>query len=321
MRGATEGINLVATSWGGANLRPGDEVLVSEMEHHANWVPWQLACQRQGATFRVIPMGDDGDLDLQAYQRMLGPRTRLVAVGHVSNAIGTIHPVAAMTRMARAASRDVVVVVDGAQAAPHLAIDVAALGCDFYVFSAHKIFGPTGVGALWGRRALLDAMPPYQSGGDMIATVSAERTTFNEVPHKFEAGTPHIAGTIAMGAAIDYLRRQGMARIAEHERRLLAQAKAALDAVPGLRRLGNPKHQAAVIAFQLQGVHPHDIATVLDQEGIAVRAGHHCAQPLIAHYGVPASTRCSMALYNSAEDIARLAAALRRVRAMFASHG
>jgi cysteine desulfurase/selenocysteine lyase len=315
VRGATEAINLVAHG-----LRPrlsaGDLVLVSQMEHHSNIVPWQLACEASGAEVRPIPMTASGDLDLDAYAELLGPRVRMVAVAHVSNALGTIHPVAEMVELAHA--HGALVLVDGAQAVPHLPVDVQALACDFYAFSGHKVYGPTGIGALYGRYELLDGLPPYQGGGDMIRQVTFAGTTYAPLPHRLEAGTPHIAGAIGLGAAIDYLAGVGHEVIGRHERELLAYATRRLSDIPGLRIFGQPRSRAAVLSFALAGVHPHDIATIADQGGVAIRAGHHCAQPVWAHYGVPAATRASLALYNNQEDVDRLARTLARVQEVFA---
>ena len=316
VRNATEAINLVARSWGDANVGEGDEIVVTTMEHHANIVPWQMLASRRGATLRVAPIHEDGSLDLARLEGLLGPRTRLLAFTHVSNVLGTINPVAGITAMARA--RGIATLVDGAQGVPHGPVDVTALGCDFYAFSGHKLFGPSGAGVLWGRRALLDAMPPFLGGGDMIERVSFEGTTFARAPERFEAGTPDIASVIGLGAAIDYLEGIGMANVAAREHALLAHATDALAKVPGLRLVGTAKQKAAVVAFVLEGVHPHDIGTVLDGEGIAIRAGHHCAQPLMDHLGLPATARASFAFYNTEAEIDRLATALAKTRELFA---
>jgi cysteine desulfurase / selenocysteine lyase len=314
-RGCTEAINLVAQSWGRTNLRAGDEIVLTWMEHHSNIVPWQLACEATGARLRVVPITDEGELDLEAYEAALGDRTRLVAVIHVSNALGTVNPVARMTALARA--RGIPVLVDGAQAVPHLPVDVQALGCDFYTFSAHKMYGPTGVGALYGRAALLDAMPPYQGGGDMIASVTFEKTTYNTLPYKFEAGTPNIAGVIAFGAAVEYLRGFDMEAVMRHEQDLLAYATARLEAIDGLRIIGRAREKSGVVSFVLDGVHPHDVGTILDTEGVAIRTGQHCAQPVMDRFGIPATARASFGLYNTREDVDALVRGLARVRELF----
>ncbi len=316
VRGVTEGINLVASSFGGTHVGAGDEVLVSALEHHSNIVPWQLLCQAKGATLRVIPMTDAGELCLDQLPSLLTPRTRLVAITWVSNALGTVVPVADVIRQAHA--RGIPVLVDGAQAAPHLAVDVQALDCDFYVFSGHKVYGPTGIGILYGKRALLEAMPPYQGGGDMISKVSFSGTTFNELPYKFEAGTPNIADAVGLGAALDYVQGVGLARIAAHEAALLDYATSRLRELPDLRLVGTAAHKAGVISFVIEGVHPHDIGTILDVEGVAIRAGHHCAMPVMERLGLPATARASFGLYNSFEDVDRLAAALPKVMEIFA---
>jgi len=314
VRGATEAINLVAHGLR-SQISVGDEILVSEMEHHSNIVPWQLACEATGARLRKIPMTDEGELDLERLADLLGPRTRMVAVTHVSNAIGTVNPIAKIVELARA--HGVPVLIDGAQAAPHLAVDVHDLGCDFYVFSGHKIYGPTGIGVLYGRHQQLDALPPYQGGGDMIRSVTFEQTTFAPLPHRLEAGTPHIAGAIGLAAALDYVTGLGREAIARHERELLAHATRELNEIPGLTIFGQPRARAAVLSFAVAGAHPHDIATILDREGVAVRAGHHCAQPVWQRFGVPASTRASFAAYNTRDDVTALTRALHRVREVF----
>ena len=315
-RNATEGVNLVASSWGGANLRPGDEVLISAMEHHSNIVPWQLACERTGAALKVIPIDDRGVLDMDAFARLLSPKTKMVAVTHLSNALGTINPVAEITRAAHAAGA--VVLVDGAQAAYHLPVDVEALGVDFYVATGHKLYGPTGMGVLYGREARLDAMPPYQGGGDMIASVTFEKSTWNTLPYKFEAGTPHIEGAVALGTAVRFIGRVGFDWIAAHERDLLAYATQAVAAVPGVRLVGTAPDKASILSFVMDDVHPHDIGTVVDRAGVAIRTGHHCAQPVMERFGVPATARASFAMYNTREDVDQLVAALHDVRRMFA---
>ena len=315
-RNATESVNLVASSWGGANLQPGDEVLISAMEHHSNIVPWQLACERTGASLQVIPIDDRGVLDMDAFARLLSPKTKMVAVTHLSNALGTINPVAEITRAAHAAGA--VVLVDGAQAAYHLPVDVEALGVDFYVATGHKLYGPTGMGVLYGREARLDAMPPYQGGGDMIASVTFEKSTWNTLPYKFEAGTPHIEGAVALGTAVRFIGRVGFDWIAAHERDLLAYATEAVAAVPGVRLVGTAPDKASILSFVMDDVHPHDIGTVVDRAGVAIRTGHHCAQPVMERFGVPATARASFAMYNTREDVDQLVAALHDVRRMFA---
>ena len=315
-RGTTESINLVAQSWGRANLRPGDEIVITWLEHHANIVPWQMACEQTGAVLRVVPIDRRGVVDHEAYLSLLGPRTRLAAFAHVSNALGTVLPVREMIAAARA--RGIVTLLDGAQAVPHQAVDLRALGCDFYAFSGHKLFAPTGIGVLYGREALLEAMPPWQGGGDMILTVSFERTTYNDLPYKFEAGTPNIAGGVGLGAAIDYLESLGMDRIAAFEHDLLEYAHARLATVPGLEIVGTAPEKASLVSFTLEGVHPHDLGTILDAEGIAIRTGHHCAMPVMEFFGLPATARASFAFYNTREEIDALVAALGRAREMLA---
>jgi cysteine desulfurase/selenocysteine lyase len=314
-RGTTEAINLVAQSWGRRNVKAGDEMLISAMEHHSNIVPWQLLCEEVGATLRVLPIDDAGDLELDRLEALLTDRTRLVALSHVSNALGTINDV--KTVIAAARRRGVPVLLDGAQAVPHGAVDVRDLGCDFYALSAHKLYGPSGVGVLWARQELLEAMPPWQGGGDMILSVSFEKTTYNELPYKFEAGTPNIAGVIGFGAAIDYVTAVGLPAIAAHEHHLLEACTAALSAFPGLRIVGTAKRKAAVVSFVLEGVHPHDIGTILDYEGVAVRTGHHCAQPVMDRYCIPATVRASFGMYNTEAEIAALVRGLRKVQEMF----
>jgi cysteine desulfurase/selenocysteine lyase len=314
-RNATEAINLVAASFGRTHLGPGDEVLITHLEHHANIVPWQQLCLERGARLRVAPVSDAGELRLEELERMLSHRTKLVALAHVSNALGTINPVREVVALARA--QGVPVLVDGAQAVPRFPVDVRALGCDFYVFSGHKLYGPTGIGALWARAEHLEAMPPYQTGGDMISSVSFEKTTWNKIPHKFEAGTPDIAGAVGLGAAIDYVSTLGLERIARHEDELLAHGTALLEEIPEVRIVGTARRKAGVLSFVVEGVHPHDVGTILDQEGIAIRAGHHCAQPLMDRLGLPATARASLGLYNRSEDLERLAAGLRKVVELF----
>jgi cysteine desulfurase/selenocysteine lyase len=315
VRGTTEGINLVARTYGRAHVGAGDEVVISEMEHHSNIVPWQQLCEEKGARLRVIPITDAGELILDEYERLLNDRTKIVAVSHVSNVLGTINPVAEIVR--RAHARGVPVVVDGAQAVAHMRVDVQALGCDFYAFSGHKIFGPTGVGVLYGRRDLVESMPVYQTGGGMIGRVSFERTTFADLPYKYEAGTPNIAGAIGLAAALEYLTAIGIDRVSAYEDELLAYATDALLEVPALRLTGLASAKASVLSFVLGDVHPHDVGTILDREGVAVRAGHHCCQPLMARLGVPATARASLAVYNTREDVDALVAALRTVQEVF----
>ncbi len=314
-RGTTEAINLVAFSWGRVNLKAGDEILLSGMEHHSNIVPWQMVAQQTGAVIKVIPVTDDGELDMAAFSTLLGDRTRFVGVCHVSNALGTVNPVEEIIRQARAVGA--VVLVDGAQAVAHQAVDVQALGCDFYAFSGHKLYGPTGIGALYGRKELLDAMPPWQGGGDMIHTVSFEGSTYAESPQKFEAGTPNIAGVIGLEAAIAYVQEIGLDRIAAHEDELLKYACEALGAIPGMRFIGQAKQRAGIVSFVVQGIHPHDLGTILDMEGVAIRAGHHCAMPLMTRFGLPGTARASFALYNSRADVDALVAGLHKARRLF----
>ena len=304
VRGTTEAVNLVAQSWGRPRLGPGDEIVVSHLEHHANIVPWQMLCGQTGARLRVIPMTRSGELDFDAYRALLGPRTRLLALTHVSNALGTVVPV--REYIAEARRHGVAVLLDGAQAVPHMPVDVQSLDCDFYCFSAHKMCGPTGIGVLYGREALLRAMPPWQGGGDMILSVSFERTTYNDLPWKFEAGTPHIAGAVGLAAAIDYLGAIGMERVAAAEHRLLEYATARLTTVPGLEIVGTAPAKAAVVSFTLGRVHPHDLGTILDMEGVAIRTGHHCAMPVMEFYGIPATARASFAFYNTRAEVDRL---------------
>jgi cysteine desulfurase / selenocysteine lyase len=311
VRGATEAINLVAATYGRAHIGAGDEVVISEMEHHSNIVPWQMLCEEKGARLRVVPITDAGELRLDEYERALGARTRLVSVAHVSNALGTINPVEDVVALAH--DRGIPVLIDGAQAVAHMSVDVEALGCDFYVFSGHKVFGPTGIGVLYGREELLESMPPYQGGGDMIRSVTFERTLYNELPNKFEAGTPNIAGAIGLGAAIQYLTKVGLESTAAHEHDLLAYGTETLLDIPGLRLTGTAPRKAGILSFMMDDVHPHDIGTILDRDGVAIRAGHHCCQPLMARLGVPATARASLALYNTRDDIDALAASLRSV--------
>jgi cysteine desulfurase/selenocysteine lyase len=315
VRGTTEAINLVAQAYGRGHVGHGDEIIITVMEHHSNIVPWQMLCEEKGARLRVVPMTDEGELRLDAYAALLSERTRLVAVSHVSNAVGTVNPIAQITKAARA--RGIPVLVDGAQAVAHMRVDVQALDCDFYTFSGHKLFGPTGIGVLYGKAALLDAMPPYQGGGDMISSVTFERTLYNVLPYKFEAGTPDIAGAVGLAAAIEYVESVGLDRISRYERDLLAYGTRALAAVPGLRLTGTASEKSGILSFVLDGVHPHDVGTILDREGVAVRTGHHCCQPLMARLGVPATSRASLSLYNTREELDALAGALARVREVF----
>jgi cysteine desulfurase / selenocysteine lyase len=315
VRGTTEAINLVAQTFGRQNVGPGDEVLISAMEHHSNIVPWQILVEEKGARLVVAPINDAGEIVLPEMERLLSPRTRLVAVGHVSNALGTVNPVRRIVEMAHA--REVPVLVDGAQAAPHLPIDVQALDCDFYAFSGHKAYGPSGIGVLYGKAARLEAMPPWQGGGDMILSVTFAKTTYNQIPYKFEAGTPNIAGTIVLGAALDYLEGLGRERVAAYEHELLAYGTERLLAVPGLRLIGTAREKAGVLSFVVDGVHPHDLGTILDHEGIAIRTGHHCAQPVMERFGVPATARASLAVYNRKSDLDALAEGLEKAVAMF----
>ena len=314
-RGTTDSLNLVAHSLGELRVGEGDEVIISAIEHHSNIVPWQILCDRQGAKLRVIPINDAGELLLDDFDRMLGDRTRIVAVTHVSNALGTINPVREI--IARAHERDVPVVLDGAQAIPHMPVDVRDLDCDFYAFSGHKMFGPTGIGILYGKRALLEEMPPYQSGGDMIESVTFEKTTYNELPYKFEAGTPNIADAIGLGATVEYLAEIGMDRIASYEKELLDYATGVIGAIDGVRLIGTAREKAGVLSFVIEGVHPHDVGTILDREGVAVRAGHHCAQPVMDRFGVAATTRASFAFYNTKSEIDTLADAVGKVKELF----
>ncbi|HZS11264.1 MAG TPA: cysteine desulfurase [Nitrospirales bacterium] len=314
-RGTTEGINLVASSWGRRNLREGDEVLITAIEHHSNIVPWQLLCDEKNARLRVAPVNDAGEIIVDEYARLLTPRTKIVAISHASNALGTISPVKRMTALARANGS--LVLIDGAQGVPHLTVDVQDLDCDFYAFSGHKVYGPTGIGVLYGREAILDAMPPYQGGGDMILSVTFEKTTYNVLPYKFEAGTPDISGAIGLATALDYVRSIGLDNISAHEHDLLLYATEKLDTVPGLRIIGRAAEKASVISFTLDRVHPHDIGTILDQEGVAIRTGHHCAQPLMMRFKVPATGRASFGLYNTREEADALVAGLHKTIEVF----
>ena len=315
VRGATEAVNLVAHSYGQTALGPGDEILLSQMEHHSNIVPWQLVAEATGAHLRVIPMTDEGELMLEEYDRLLSPQTKLVGVVHVSNSLGTVNPVKRMTELAH--DRGIPVLVDGAQAAPHMPIDVQDLDCDFYALSGHKMFGPTGIGVLYGRAELLEAMPPYQGGGEMIRSVCFEKTTYAPLPTKFEAGTPHIAGAVGLGAAVDYLSGLSWEAIYAHEMDLLEYATASLEQIAGLHILGEARNKAAVVSFVLDGIHAHDIGTIVDQEGVAIRTGHHCTQPVMERLGVPATARASFAFYNTREEVDALASAIAKVREVF----
>ncbi|HZP24948.1 MAG TPA: cysteine desulfurase [Terriglobales bacterium] len=316
VRSATEGINLVAQTYGRAHIGAGDEVLITAMEHHSNIVPWQILCDEKRATLRVLPVNERGELRLEELPRLLSDRTKIVAVTHVSNALGTVNPVRQIVEMAHA--HGVPVIVDGAQAAPHVKIDVQELDVDFYVFSGHKMYGPTGIGVLYGKQALLEAMPPYQGGGDMIRSVTFEKTLYNDLPYKFEAGTPDIAGAIGLGAAVHYIEHLGIDNIAAHEHDLLLYGTEALTSIPGVRIIGTAGQKAAVISFTVEGIHPHDIGTILDREGIAVRTGHHCAQPVMQFFHVPATARASLGLYNTRQEIDRLVEGIEKVKEVFA---
>ncbi len=315
VRGTTEAINLIAQVWGGVTLQAGDEIIVSALEHHANLVPWQMACAARGATLRIAPIDADGQLQFDQFLAMLGPRTRMVAMTHVSNVMGSVLPVQAICAAAR--ERGIATLIDGAQAVAHETVDVRALGCDFYAFSSHKLYGPTGIGVLYGREALLEALPPWQGGGDMIRTVSYQSATWNDLPYKFEAGTPHISGAIGLAAAMDYVESLGLKAIAAHEHALLQRATAALLQVPGITLQGTAADKGAVLSFTLAGVHPHDLGTILDHEGVAIRAGHHCAMPLMDLLGVPATARATFGCYNDNEDVDQLVRAVVRAREVF----
>jgi cysteine desulfurase / selenocysteine lyase len=316
VRGTTEGINLVAASFGKKFVKPDDEIVITAMEHHSNIVPWQILCEDKGAKLKVAPINDAGELLLPELERLLTPRTRMLAITHVSNALGTINPVKEIIEMAH--SRKIPVLIDGAQSAPHMPVDVRALDCDFYCFSGHKLYGPTGIGVLYGKAALLEQMPPYQGGGDMISSVTFEKTTYNRLPYKFEAGTPDISGVIGLGAAVDYIGQIGMDKIATYEKALLQYATERILKIPGVRILGTAREKASLISFLMEGIHPHDIGTVLDQDGIAVRAGHHCAQPVMERFGIPATTRASFAFYNTAAEVDALVEGMGKVREVFA---
>jgi cysteine desulfurase/selenocysteine lyase len=316
VRSATEAINLVAHSYGRQHVGAGDEVLITAMEHHSNIVPWQILCEEKDATLRVLPINERGELRMEELPKLLTPKTKLVAVTQVSNALGSINPIRKIVEMAH--SLNIPVLVDGAQAVPHLKVDVQELDVDFYVFSGHKVYGPTGIGVLYGKRALLEAMPPYQGGGDMIRSVTFEKTIYNDLPYKFEAGTPNIGGAIGLGVAIDYITQLGMDNIAVHEHDLLVYGTEALLAIPGIHLIGTAAEKAAVISFVIEGIHPHDIGTILDREGIAIRTGHHCAQPVMQCFGVPATARASFALYNTRQEIDVLVKGIQKVKEMFA---
>jgi cysteine desulfurase/selenocysteine lyase len=316
VRGTTEGINLVAQAYARPRFKAGDEILITGLEHHANIVPWQMVCEQTGASLRVAPINRRGEVPFDEFLSRLGPRTRLVAFAHVSNALGTVLPVKRMVEAAHA--HGAVTLIDGAQAVPHSHVDVRALGADFYAFSGHKMYAPTGIGVLYGRQELLAAMPPWQGGGDMILTVSFEKTTYNELPAKFEAGTPNISGAVGLAAAIDYLERLGIEAVAAHEQRLLELATAELARAPDIEIIGTAAHKAAVLSFTMKGVHAHDLGTILDAEGVAVRTGHHCAMPVMTFFGLPATARASFGCYNTEEDVSRLVSALRRAREVFA---
>ena len=316
VKGTTEAINLVVSTYGRSNIKTGDEIIISWMEHHSNIVPWQLLCEQSGAKLKVIPINDDGELIMEEYRKMLGPLTKMVAVGHISNALGTINPIKEIIDLAH--EYDAAVLIDGAQAAPHTAIDVQALDCDFYAFSSHKLFGPTGVGVLYGKQSLLEAMPPYQAGGDMIKVVTFEETLYNDLPHKFEAGTPNIAGVIGLGAAIDYVNAIGIDAIAAYEHELLEYATDAALNVEGIRLIGTAKEKASILSFVLDKIHPHDLGTILDHQGIAIRTGHHCAMPVMERFKVPATARASFSFYNTKQEIDVLITGIKNARKVFA---
>jgi len=316
VRGTTEAINLVAQSYGRSHLGSGDEIIISAMEHHSNIVPWQMLCEEKGARLRIAPINDDGELLLDEFERLLNAKTKFVSLVHISNVLGTVNPIRQVVQMAH--RWNVPVMVDGAQAVLHGKVDVRDLDCDFYAFSGHKIYGPTGIGVLYGKHVLLDAMPPYQGGGDMIQSVTFEKTLYNRLPYKFEAGTPHMAGAVGLAAAIDYVSRIGLDAIAAYEQDLLAYGTTALNAVPGLRLIGTAKEKAGVLSFVLEGIHPHDIGTILDRQGIAIRTGHHCAQPLMQRFGIPATARASLAVYNTMDELDALVAGVYKLKEVFA---
>ena len=315
VRGATEAINLVAFSYGRKHIAAGDEILITAMEHHSNIVPWQMLCEEKGAVLRVAPIDDNGELLLDEFERLLNPRTRFVSIVHISNALGTINPIREMIRMAH--RWNVPVLVDGAQAAAHVKIDVQDLDCDFYAFSGHKLYAPTGIGALYGKTKLLESMPPFMGGGDMISSVTFEKTTYNRLPYKFEAGTPNIAGGIGLGAAVDYINSLGLEAIGAHEDEVLAYATRTLSEIPGVRLVGTARKKAGVLSFLIDGVHPHDVGTILDQEGIAIRTGHHCAQPVMKRLGIPATARASFGMYNTKAEVDALAEGIEKVQEVF----
>ncbi len=315
VRGATEAINLIAQSFVRPKLHAGDEILISHMEHHANIVPWQMVCEQTGASLKIIPMTDVGELDLSTIDDLLNERTKILAVGHVSNALGTINPIKELINKAHA--KAIPVLIDGAQAVPHMTVDVQDLDCDFYVFSGHKMFAPTGIGALYGKQALLEVMPPWQGGGDMILSVSFEHTQYNELPYKFEAGTPNIAGAIGLGAAIDYMQNLGIAKLGQHEHDLLIAATEKVEAMDGVKIIGTAKNKASVLSFMIEGVHPHDVGTIFDQQGVAIRTGHHCAQPVMQFFGIPATARASFAFYNTIEEVDALIKGIKKVQELF----
>jgi cysteine desulfurase/selenocysteine lyase len=315
VRGATEGINLVAHSYGRTHVESGDEVLISRMEHHSNLVPWQILCREKGATLRTIPIDENGELLLDEYAKLLTPRTRLVAIVYVSNSLGTVNPVREIIEMAHA--KGIPVLVDGAQAAPHIEVDVQAIGCDFFVFSSHKMYGPMGIGVLYARRELLEAMPPYQSGGDMINRVTFDKTTYNVVPYKFEAGTPNVEGVVGLGAAIDYIQNVGRGAIAAHEQDLLVYATNRLETIDGLRIIGTAREKAGAVSFVIDGIHPHDVGTILDRDGVAIRTGHHCTQPVMEFFNVPATARASFGMYNTRGEIDALVTAIHKAKEVF----
>jgi cysteine desulfurase/selenocysteine lyase len=315
VRGCTEGINLVAQTWGRANIGKGDEILVSNMEHHSNIVPWQILCEQTGASLKVIPITDAGELDMEAYERQLSPKTKLVGVVHLSSALGTVNPVEKVVELAHRVGAKAL--IDGAQSVPHIKIDVQALDADFFAFSGHKIYGPTGIGVLYAKKEILESMPPYQGGGDMIASVTFEKTIYNELPYKFEAGTPHIEGAIGLGAALEWVEQVGLDAIESYEHQLLEYASPRLLEIPGIKIYGEAPKKGAILSFTLEGVHPHDIGTILDQEGVAIRTGHHCVQPLMKRYGIPATARASLACYNTVEEIDQLIGAIHKVIEVF----
>jgi cysteine desulfurase/selenocysteine lyase len=315
VRGTTEGMNLIAQSYGRSKVGEGDEVIISEMEHHSNIVPWQMLCEEKGATLKVIPMDDDGELVLDEYAKLLGPRVKIVSLVYISNSLGTINPIKKMIEMAH--EHGIPVAVDGAQASPHIAVDVQDFDCEFYSFSSHKMYGPMGIGVLYGKRELLDAMPPYQGGGDMIKSVTFEKTTYNGLPFKFEAGTPNVGDVVGLGAAIDYLLELGYSAIGAHERDLIEYTTKQLSNFPGVRIIGTAAEKTSVISFMLDGIHPHDIGTIVDREGIAIRTGHHCTQPVMQHFKVPATSRVSLGIYNTREEVDALIDALKKVAEVF----